>query len=305
MDKISVDEVFTRARIICKNRSPKATFLFDYTVSRRIRKYLDLCHGYLRWVDDIVDDPERSFAEKEGFINHQKHLIKSYQNNFEEAPNTIEEYFLYYFMEFSLHDNLGILIHDVFNMIDTISWDVDRLQNNGVFSEEKLDDYINLQTQSINNIICYFTNEIDLQKFNNKNIGISSANANVFMLRDLEEDIDAGFINISKEDLENYQIDINNIKYDKNLNFWIKDQIKLIVDALYLESKKLKPVPFGMRISHFYVDFYYLPKIIRYKVYGCFLGSFNKKSVTKEILTFWQSFQIVIKLFNNIFIKTS
>lgn len=305
MDKISVDEVFTRARIICKNRSPKATFLFDYTVSRRIRKYLDLCHGYLRWVDDIVDDPARSFAKKKAFINRQKLLIKSYQNNFEEAPNTIEEYFLYYFMEFSLHDNLGILIHDVFNMIDTISWDVDRLQNNGVFSEEKLDDYINLQTQSINNIICYFTNEIDLQKFNNKNIGISSANANVFMLRDLEEDIDAGFINISKEDLEKYQIDINNIKYDKNLNFWIKDQIKLIVDALYLESKKLKPVPFGMRISHFYVDFYYLPKIIRYKVYGCFLGSFNKKSVTKEILTFWQSFQIVIKLFNNIFIKIS
>lgn len=303
MEKISIDEAFIKARNIAKKKSPKATFLLDYAVSKHIREYLNLCYAYLRWVDDVVDNPEIALSTRKSFINKQKSLIESYKDNLTQEPTEIEEYFLYYFVEFAIQNNMNVLIDSVYQMVDTISWDVERLESDGVFSQEQLDSYINTQSESFFNILYYFSTEKDPHKQFDIDLGISNAITRLYMIRDLKVDINSGFINVSREDLARYNIDINNLILDKNLSIWIEDKVKYILSALYNESTKLRLMSFKIRIFHFYSNFYYLPKIIRYRVYGCFIGSSDKRSVFKEIETFWQSFLISLKLFNNIFIN--
>lgn len=303
MEKISNGEAFRTARNIAKKKSPKATFLLDYAVSKDKRDYLNLCYGYLRWVDDVVDDPTISLSEKNEFINRQRLLIKSYQNNFEEIPTTIEEYFLYYFIEFASKNNLKELIDSVSQMVETISWDVNRLEKDGLFSQEQLNNYINTQSKSIADILYNFVSVSDHNKKNYNNYDILTANTRLFMIRDLEEDISAGFINISEEDIKKYNLDITNLKQDRNLSTWIENQINSILDDLYIESSKVKLFPMKVKIFQFYSNIYYIPKIIRYKIYGYYIGSSIRRSTGKEIKTYWVSTLISLKLCNNIFLK--
>jgi phytoene/squalene synthetase len=98
MEKLTLQETFNKARYTAKTTSPKATFIFDRVVSKDKREYLNLSYAYLRWIDDIVDDPKIELTEKVEFIKRQKQIIKSYQDKSLFEPQTTEEYYIYYFI---------------------------------------------------------------------------------------------------------------------------------------------------------------------------------------------------------------
>ena len=160
MEKLSLKDAFKEARTIAQNTSPKATFILDRIVPKYIRNYLNLCYSYLRWVDDFIDDPIISLFEKKKFINRQKLLVKSFNNNFSEEPLLTEEYFLFYFLEFAFQNDLEMIINSVYQMVDTISWDVARFEKDGVFTKKQLNDYISIQSESIQKYIVFFHNWI-------------------------------------------------------------------------------------------------------------------------------------------------
>jgi len=303
MEKLSLNEVFEKARNIAQSTSPKATFLLDYAVSKHIREYLNLCYAYLRWVDDIVDNPEITLSEKKSFINRQISLIESYKNNFKREPVVIEEYFLKYFIRFSIENSLDILIDSVFYMVNTISWDVERLERDGLFTQGQLNNYIDIQSESFYKILYYFSSKNDPSKNSHDNLGISNACTRLYMIRDLEEDIDAGFINISREDIASYNIDLKNLKQDKNLSIWVEDQINNILNSIYNESTRLRLIPLKQKIFFWYLFSYYLNNIIRYRVYGHTLGKNKKRSFLREVKTYLQSILISLRLFGKVFIK--
>jgi phytoene/squalene synthetase len=302
MEKLTLHNAFKEARSIAESTSPKATFILDRVVSKDKREYLNLSYAYFRLVDDFVDDPKTSVAEKREFIERQKNFVKSCWNNSAVEPQTKEEYFVYYFIEYSLQNNLEKLIESIYGMIDSISWDVDRLSGDGVFSEEQLYNYGSMQSESVQNILYYFMSGNDPKEYKHDNLDLSITNTRMLMLRDLEEDIDAGFINISREDVEKYGLNIRDLKKDENLNLWIKDQVQKLLQTLDNEVLKLKNIAPKGRIFHYYICTYYLPKIIRYRVYGYYIGSSNKRTFAKEFRTYWQSFLISLKLLKRIYI---
>ena len=301
MEKLTLNEAFKKARFIAKSTSPKATFIMDRTVSKDKREFLNLCYAYFRLVDDFIDNPNIPLTERKEFIDRQKQIIKLHQAKESYEPRIIEEYYLFYFIEFALQNNLDILVENIYNMIDTFSWDVDRLFDDGIFSEDQLYNYSRLQSEAVQSILSYFMSDKDPKDFNHENLELSIINTKMLMLRDLEEDLDMGFINISREDIEKYDLNIQNLKEDENLNVWIKDQVQKLLDGLDKEALKLKKLISKGRIFHFYICAYYLPKIIRYRVYGYYVGSSNKRSFIKELRTYWQSFIISLKLLKRIY----
>jgi phytoene/squalene synthetase len=202
-----------------------------------------------------------------------------------------------------LQNDLEILIESIYNLVDTISWDVDRLAGDGIFSEEQLYNYCSIQSETVQNILYYFMSGKHPKEYKHDNLNLSVANTKMLMLRDLEEDLDAGFINISREDIEKYNLNVQNLKEDKNISQWIKDQVELLLQTLYSEVLKLKNLTDNGRIFHYYICTYYLPKVIRYKVYGYYVGSSNKRTFMKEFRTYWQSFLISLKLFKRIYLS--
>lgn len=302
MEKLTLQEAIDKARAIAYDTTPKATFILDHIVKIN-PDYLVMSYSYLRWVDDVVDDPKVPITEKKEFIGRQKDFVKSCWNNYEVEPQCDNEYYIYYFIKYSLRNDLAKLVESVYDMVDTISWDVDRLSKDGVFSKERLENYIKIQSKAIHSILYYFLTGNNPREYKHENLGLSTANTKMFMLRDLKEDIDAGFINISREDVEKYSLNVQNLIKDENLSLWIKDQIDLLLVTLNNEISKLKELLTKGKLFHYYTCIYYLPKIDRYRVYGYYVGSSDKRSFLKELHTYWKSALFSLRLLKRMYIN--
>jgi phytoene/squalene synthetase len=287
------------AQNFAQKKSPKASKILDILIDKSKRNYVNLCYTYLRWVDDVVDDTERPLPEKKIFIEHQKNLItslyKNYKNNNIESF-TIEEACLIHFADYAKSNGNIILLDEVNNMVEALSMDVCRIEHSGIFSNIELDHYIELMSKSLYNIMYNFS--LPKSKYREEFYLGSKLMTIALMIRDLEEDFDAGYINIGAEDIKYYNLDIRNLKQDKNLSLWLADRINYIFKILDEECAILKYLPPRFRIFTCYSLIYRLHWVIRAKVYGCYnLKFISERTFLKELRTYLLSLIISIKIF--------
>ena len=291
------------AKRFSRKESPKASRIWDFLTDRSIRDYLNLCYTYLRWADDIVDNPDLPIEDKKKFIEHQKNLILSlYNNNFAET-SLIEEACIIYFAEYALSSGNLILLDEVKNMIEALRMDVYRLECSGVFSNDDLNYYIELMSKSFFNILCVFA--FPKSKYRKEFYLGMKFTTIALMIRDLEEDIDIGYINIGAGEIERYKLSVSNLKNDKNLSHWLADRIKQIFEILYEETALLKYLPVKFKIFTYYSLIYRLPPVVRTKVYNYNLEYISGKKILLEIKTYVLSFFISINIFIKGFLFTA
>ncbi len=283
------------ARSIAKNDQPKASKILDFLINKSQRDYVNLCFAYLRWADDIVDNPDLPVKQKRKFIEHQKKLVCLTYNENSFEPTGIEEACLFYFTEFAKSTGDLKLLDEVKNMMDALSMDVDRLENSGVFSNNDLDHYIDLMSKSLFNILYVFT--LPKSEYREEFYLGSKFTTAALMIRDLEEDIDAGFINIPAEVINYYTIDIKNLKKDKNFAFCLAERISFILGILYDEASLLKYLPLKFRVFTYYSLVYRMVWVIRAKVYGYNLEYISEHTFFKEIKTYLLSLHMSLNIF--------
>ncbi|NWF90439.1 MAG: hypothetical protein HXY50_13380 [Ignavibacteriaceae bacterium] len=299
---IDLQSAFSLAEQTARLKSPKAKFILDHTVEKHKRGYLNLSFAYLRWVDDFVDNPNIAVSDKEKLVNRQKFLIQQYAKKHFEEYKLPEEAFLYHFIEYANKVNAQILINAAKKMVEAIGMDVDRLKGDGIFSEAELNFYINTLSKALYDIIIYFFLPGQYQSVQNVLTGRFQARA--FMMRDIIEDIDAGFINIPREDINKFKLDINSIKEKRNLEHWLEKEIDHILKLLIDEAEEANLLPTKFKIFMYYSHLYYLPKIFRLKEY-----SFNpllaaqQKKITNELKAYLHSAAFGVKLFKIEFLK--
>jgi phytoene/squalene synthetase len=287
-----LDTVIRFAGDYAKAKSPKASAILDFILKKPARDHLNLCFTYLRWVDDIVDNPGLSVTKKKEFIERQQNIFSCVTGSKVLMPVAIEEACLIHFVPYALSLNKRILADEVKNMVEALGMDVCRLENRGIFSRSDLDKYINLMSKSLFNIIYNFLypGKPDIQIF----LGKFTANAQ--MIRDLNEDIKAGFINISREEIDQYKLDLQNLS-GNNFSEWLNEKIKSVRGILYEEVSLLKNLPLKFRIFTYYSLIYYLTWIIRAEVYNYELSFASQKTFFREAETYFISFFISIDIF--------
>lgn len=299
--KINLHTAFTLAESIAKERSPKAKFILDHTVKKNKRGYLNLSYAYLRWVDDYVDDPKNEIMNKKIFIERQNFLIDSFMKNEEVEFQNTEETFLYHFIRFAKQNEEELIISALKNMIDSIEMDVRRLQGDGIFSASELELYVRKQSKALYDIIIYFFLP---KKYHDIKNTQGRYQARAFILRDIVEDIDAGLINISLEDIQKFNLDLSSIRAKENLEPWIKEELGNILKLLFNEAEEAKNLPLKYKIFVYYSHIYYLPTIFRLKAVDYMpLKIKHKKSFFDEIKLFFRTFPLCIKLFRIEFLK--
>jgi phytoene/squalene synthetase len=291
------------ARDIARKDQPKASKILDFLIDKPERDYINLCFTYLRWADDIVDNPKLPVNQKKKFIEHQQNLISHIYKKESFEPAGLEEACFFHFAEFAISTSNIILLDEVKNMVEAMSMDVKRLEDAGVFSNTELDHYINLMSKSLFNILYNF---ITVPKFEYREefyLG-TKFTTTALMIRDFKEDIDAGFINIPAEDIDRYHLDIKNLKKDKNFSLCLAERIRLIFELLYKEANLLKYLPLKFRIFTYYSLIYRMPWVIRAKVYDYTLDYISEQKILKELKTYFLSFFISINIFIKGFIHT-
>ncbi|MGE5859029.1 MAG: hypothetical protein ACM34J_00650 [Ignavibacteria bacterium] len=295
LDRFNFNKVADFAREYARRESPKASRILDLIINKSKRDYLNFSFAYLRWIDDIVDNPLTPVYEKKKFIEYQKNLVSSLYKNENLDSAIIEEVCIFYFAEYAKSIDNFILLDEVKNMVEALSMDVYRLERSGVFSNEELDRYIELMSKSLFNILCNFTPS--RHEYRREFYLGARFTTIALMIRDLEEDIDAGFINIGDEEIKSYKLDIKNLKEDRNFPIWLKDKINYILGLLYQEVALLKYMPLKLRLLTCYSLIYRLPWIIRAKVYGYTLKYTSGKTFIKELKAYFICFAISLNIF--------
>ncbi len=301
--KFPFNDVACYAKKLSRKESPKASRIWDFLTDKSIRDYLNLCYTYLRWADDIVDNPEIPIEDKKKFIEHQKKIIASLYNNNYVKTSSIEEACLIYFAEYAKSSGDLILIDEVKNMIEALRMDVYRLECSGVFSNSDFNYYIELMSKSFFNILCVFA--FPKSKYREEFYLGMKFTTIALMIRDLEEDINIGYINIGAEDIDYYKLNINNLKNDRSLSIWLADRINYIFGILYEETALLKYLPLKFRIFTYYSLIYRLPPVVRAKVCNYNLKCISEKNFSNEIKTYLISFFTSINIFLKGFIHSS
>jgi hypothetical protein len=300
-DKLPLDVVFKKAREIAITKELKASIILDFIVNKSRRNYLNIVFAYLRWVDDTIDNPGIPIKYKIDFISRQKANINDLLSGNLIKIEAVEDNYLYYLIQYSRENESSQLIEELKNMVEAISWDVERLKKDGIFCESDLRLYINTMAKSLYNILNIFVKPP--KSYFNPNLFFGKFTANAQMLRDLLEDIEAGFINISREDIEKYKLNPLELKKDDQLKSWLKDKIKYVMQILEDETKTSWNAPLKNKIYIYWAHIYYLPKVYRPKIYNYDLEKIhNGKIVVKEFIVYMYSSLMAIRLFIKNFI---
>ena len=266
LKEFNLSSALTSADKILAERSPKANFLLYIGVKKSRGKYLKLCFAYLRWVDDIVDNPQFPVSHKRNFINRQLKLISDYSNNIFTSVEGIEESFLFYFFQYGKEQGNEVIINSVRLMIEGLEMDVQRTKRDGIFSEVEMKTYISKMSKSFFDVTACFILPEDKYPF--IDTLVTTASTKIWMIRDLQEDYNLGYINITRENLLRYSININNLPHSDNLKKYLCDEINDIIELLMIEAKIIKQFPMRLKLFNYYTQIYYLPKIFRVKAYG-------------------------------------
>jgi hypothetical protein len=265
----------------------------------RNRKYAYLCFSYLKWVDDFVDNPNIDKNKKLKFVENQLRLLSSICKGEEADLNSNEEVFLYYCINYAISIDKHNVIKEGKESIESIAMDANRLFNNGIFSASELNDYGIKTVRPVFNLSYYaLIPSIELPQ-NNKYAGRFIWF--VLNLRDFFEDIDSGYINISREELKKYEIDRHNLQ-TKNLTVWMKDKYEEYMSVLNEDITILSYMPIKVKLFWGPIYPYMIYELIRIKVYNYEIRRKLKKNLVKEFKVFTQTFSLSVKFFLRIFI---
>jgi hypothetical protein len=299
---INLQNALLLSENIAKSKSPKAKFILDLIVNKKDRGYLNLCYAYLRWVDDLVDDPQKIITDKIEFISRQKKLAEDFSNSQSNSQINNEESFLFFFISYAIAQNKLFLIDAVKTMLESIEMDTKRLSKDGIYTAEEKQLYVDKNSKAFFNIMTGFVEP--KSSLISKNIYIGRFATRLFMLRDFVDDSAIGFINITKEDLDTYSIDKLNLLNDTKIKNWAKDEFEKLIKLLFEEAVIVRTFSIKLRIFNYFSQIYYLPKIIRLKINNFnFHNIKNKRALRDKIRVYMESLRLGIKLFSKEFFK--
>lgn len=284
---------FRQAENMARKRSTKAWVLANHLIPRKRVKYLFLCYGYLRWVDNIIDDKYTTASDKNKFIREQIDLLKDLANKKEKKLSRNEEAYLHYFISFAIQNDEKFLIDMLSDMLTTMKMDVERIEKDGMFNDVELEKYISLSTGAMLGLVYSFM--YPKQSFNSRGeIGKVLWYAGTF--RDFQKDLDCGLVNVSREDFNQFSLDKNNLLYDEYLHLWLQEKVLSVIELLEAEIEILRNQPLRFRLFWCIAYPVYLHKIIRIKFYDYTLSYLKKPKMIKEIKVFLSSITLGIKI---------
>jgi len=198
-----------------------------------------LCYAYFRWFDDITDSHDFSKEEIMFTVQRQKRFLSQlYSQEISEELST-EELFLAHLVAYDKRSKNSFK-NDLEILISTLEFDANRKYK--ILSSNEIDKYIDDNTKSYVNISLAIFNQdcINREEF----YKIARASFIIDLIYDLKKDFEIGYINIPREDINSYNIDLNDLNSPEIKN-WVKDktfsQIKIVEDKKSISSLSLIP----------------------------------------------------------------
>lgn len=203
-------------------------------------------YSFVRYVDDTIDDPSISLDDSFSFLNDYFKKIDAFYLDDPFIPISDYDNLLIDFLTYD-KDNHEILKEPFLEILQSIYYDIGRI--NKLLTKDELFEYSFQMGSSFIKFISHFLG-IPKEALNSLN-QIACYSCQAYMLKDIKVDLEKGYINISKEDLLLYNIDLDYIQ-SKELKAWMIDQISFIEKKmLNVDLSCLKSVSFISKIILF------------------------------------------------------
>ncbi len=299
--QISLIAAITAANKATRKRGLKL-WLAAQPLGRKQRGFVYLVHMYLRWVDDFIDNPLNSISVKRNFISRQREIMLNVLRFENVSLNSYEENYLLYFLQYLIETDRLDFVTYLNNTFKSFEMDIDRLDNDGMFSESELSEYLTLLNESIFKISFLF---IPMRRnFKELNGFIGTFFWHVLAVRDFKEDIDAGFINISRENVKRYNLNTENLLEDNKRFLWLRETYPQLMRMLDEELIILSSMPFFVKSVWILSYFNLIGEIIRVKLYNFKFGVRFRKVFKKECQIIVYTILMSIKIFGKVFFNS-
>jgi phytoene/squalene synthetase len=190
-------------------------------------------YAYFRWIDDVIDVSSRSDDERILFIKRQRELIDQLYQKERVDDLTSKEEILADLIGHDRGEDSGL--HSfICNMFAIIEFDA--LRKGRLIEQDELNWYLSTLAKSVTDGLQYFVgNGHPYPDGRGKYLAGEAAHIS-HVLRDMDQDIADGFINIPREYLEEHNIthkDMDNPAY----RTWVRESVELARD--YFDEGKL------------------------------------------------------------------
>lgn len=227
------DDTATIAREITRASSKQTYYTTRLLVDSNLEQDCHRAYAYFRWVDDCIDEFDRTCDERITFIDRQSDLIDQLYQGSRPSDLCSEENIVADLIQ-SHQDADSGLYSFIDNFITILNFDAHR--KGLLISEDDLDWYTDRLGVSVTDCIQYFIhNGHNYPKTHNQYLAASAAHI-THMLRDMSDDLANGFINIPSEYLEQHKLDPVDMETQDFRN-WVQQRVEL-ARAYFYEGKK-------------------------------------------------------------------
>lgn len=259
------DAILKQASETIKSKNRFTYIFWNLFFSRDQIPVLFLTYAFFRWLDDMVDENSNSIEFSKLLIDREVNNLVSLYAGIDVVPEYDEENYLIAVVKNDLQKEeiLRKIIEDFFS---AISWDLRR--RNSIPEQCELNRYSYLLGQSYSQGMVI---GLGYKSYDPRFIHIGEycgvAAHLTHLMRDLFIDLDLGYINISKEDVDKYHIDFkaNPVDFKNQLKPWF---IETINRTFRLYNKGMNFIPllpsFKAKVTFLFMNLHYLR--ILYKI---------------------------------------
>jgi phytoene/squalene synthetase len=225
--KTNMEKVFESSADLAKSitwgASKQTYYTIRYLVDRERVDDAYRTYAYFRWVDDRIDQPQSQLAERSAFVERQRALMNCLYHGQTPLDLTVEEQMLVDLVHSDREMNSGLQTY-IRNMMSVMVFDAYR--RGRLISQKELNEYTRWLATAVTEAMHYFIGHCCASPHNETRYLAVSAAHIVHMLRDAQDDIRDGYINIPREYLESHHIAAGDVNSDA-YRMWVKSRVEL------------------------------------------------------------------------------
>lgn len=223
MSPTNIDPTGPLARNITFEASKQTAWTIQALVPRSRRDDAFRAYAYFRWVDDVLDGQEIDQTERLSFLDSQMDLLHRCLNG--KPPRVVgsEEWMLVELTQGPLRNDPGLRIY-LQDMMAVMDFDANRRGRR--ITQHELHSYSRRLATAVSEAVYTFIGgACRAPRIPQRYLAADAAHI-IHMLRDMHEDLEAGYINIPVEVLPGGQISVADLS-QPHVRLWVRDRVEI------------------------------------------------------------------------------
>ena len=203
--------------------SKQSYYTVRFFVDRELVQDAYRAYAYFRWMDDQLDHDGMDEPGRLAFVERQKAIIERCYRGERLSRLTDEEHLAADLIRRDRGENSGLQAY-IRNMTAVMAFDAGR--RGRLVSQQELSTYTHYLAKAVTEALHYFIGNQDKSPHNEARYLAATAAHIAHMLRDTQEDLQAGYFNIPREYVESYRIDPGDVECAPYMN-WVQSRVQL------------------------------------------------------------------------------